>query len=178
MLHEIIIDLRTDLEMLRTAFGNSLKVGPIEEVDAKKGYRINWGKGPDGPYLSPWYPHPESGGQTSTWFPLSKGQIVGVMHPHGDMRQGVMFRGGFSEKNPQQSEDLEQNLYKALGVLLTVKDGVVTLEGDLVVKGNVDLGDLGGPRVARIGDRVNVPIGSSKGLWEIVEGSELVRAAG
>ncbi|WP_420415123.1 baseplate assembly protein [Roseibium sp.] len=178
MLHEILIDLRTDLEMLRTAFGNSLKVGPISEVDAEKGYRIKWGEGANGPYLSPWYPHPESGGQTSTWFPLSVDQIVGVMHPHGDMRQGVMFRGGFSEKNPPQSQDLELNLYKALGVLFTVKDGVLTINGDLVVKGNVDLGDLGGQKVARIGDRVDVKEGSSQGLWEIVEGSSLVKAAG
>ncbi len=48
----------------------------------------------------------------------------------------------------------------------------------VVVKSDdVHLGAEGGPRVARIGDRVNVGAGSSAGLWPIEEGSSKVSCA-
>ncbi|WP_306147240.1 MULTISPECIES: baseplate assembly protein [unclassified Roseibium] len=175
---DIITGQRLDFEMLKTQFGNQFRWGPVEVVDPQKGYRVKWGEGEDGPFLSPWFPHPESGGQTATWLPLSVGQVVMSLHPNGDARQGYMIRGGFTDQNTQPSEDLAANVMEAFGIRMTMKDGTLTIEGNLVVKGEVDLGDEGGPRVARIGDKVNVKIGSSKGLWEIVEGSELVRAAG
>lgn len=138
---DILVGMKADIEMLKTAFGNALKVGPVEVVDAKKGYRLKLGDGPNGPFLSPWYPHPESGGGTSTWFPMTKGQIVGVINPSGDPRQGVMFRAGFSGINPQQSEDLEANLFSAFGVTVSVKGGKLAVDGDLIVRGNADFQD-------------------------------------
>ncbi|MCF1502911.1 baseplate assembly protein [Afifella sp. H1R] len=118
-----------DLEILKTSFGNALKVGPVEEVDAVKGYRLNLGTGSDGkPFLSPWYPHPESGGQSASWMPLSKGQIVGVINPTGDPRQGVLLRGGFSDQNPPPSADLAANILKAFGITVSMKDGVLTVD--------------------------------------------------
>ncbi|MEP4032689.1 baseplate assembly protein [Roseibium polysiphoniae] len=142
-MHEIIVGMKLDFEMLKTSMGNALRVGPIADVDPQKGYRIKLAEGDDGPVLSPWYPHPESGGQTRSWVPLTKGQVVGVMHPHGDQRQGVMFRAGFSGQTQPPSEDLAANILKAFGITLTMKDGKVTLEGDFEVKGNVRLvGDV------------------------------------
>ena len=138
---DIVVAMKTDLEMLKTAFGNALKVGPVEVIDAKKGYRLKLGDGPNGPFLSPWYPHPESGGQSLSWMPLSKGQIVGVIQPNGDHPQGVMFRAGFNGEHQPPSEDLAQNMLKALGVTLSIKDGTLTLEGNLVVRGNADFSD-------------------------------------
>ncbi|MCB1462136.1 MAG: phage baseplate assembly protein V [Nitratireductor sp.] len=139
---DIVVGMKTDLEMLKTSFGNAIKVGPIEEIDPKKGYRIKLADTKDGPYLSPWYPHPESGGQTKSWVPLSKGQIVAVMHPSGDPRQGVLMRAGFSdEKNPAPSDDMSANVLEGLGIKITVKDGTLTLEGNLLVKGNADFND-------------------------------------
>lgn len=133
---EPLIGMMVDIEMLKTAFGNALKVGPVEVVDAKKGYRLKLGEAPDGqPFLSPWYPHPESGGATGTWAPLSKGQIVGVINPVGDPRQGVLIRGGFSGVNPPISESLGENKYKFGGVTVTVANGKITIEGDLHVIG-------------------------------------------
>lgn len=133
---EALVGMKIDIEMLKTAFGNALKVGPVEVVDAKQGYRLKLGEAPDGaPFLSPWYPHPESGGATGTWAPLSKGQIVGVINPGGDPRQGVLLRGGFSGINPPISESLGENKYKFGGVTVTVADGKVTIEGDLHVIG-------------------------------------------
>ncbi len=137
-----LIGMKIDMEMLKTAFDNSIKVGRVAAVDAAKGYRIKLGEDENGqPYLSPWYPHPESGGNSSTWMPLSEGQIVGVINPTGDPRQGLLVRGGFSDENAPPSSDLLANVLRAFGVTATVKDGTVTIEGNLVVKGNVDFKD-------------------------------------
>jgi len=117
------LNLATDVQMLKTAFGGALKIGRVSHVDGKKGYRLELGKQADGsPYLSPWYPHPESGGQTSTWMPLSVGQVVGVINPSGDPRQGVLLRGGFSGENPQPSENLAENKV-VFGALEVAVDG-------------------------------------------------------
>lgn len=133
---EAIIDMQVDIEMLKTAFGNSLRVGPIEEIDAKKGFRLKYGDSPNGPWLSPWHPHPESGGATGTWFPLSKGQVVGVINPAGDPRQGVLLRGGFSGVNPPISENLGENKYTFGGVTITIAAGKITIEGDVQINGS------------------------------------------
>lgn len=137
-----LLALKIDIEMLKTAFGNSMKVGPIAAIDARRGYRIKFGEDENGePFLSPWYPHPESGGSSSTWMPLSLGQIVGMVNPNGDTRQGLLIRGGFSDANQPPSEDMLANVLRAFGVSVTVKDGTVTIDGNLVVKGNVDFKD-------------------------------------
>ena len=148
---EFLTGQRIDIEMLKTRFGQMIRIGPIEEIDPAKGYRIKLGDGDDGPFLSPWLPHPESGGQTSSWIPLSKGQVVGVLSPNGDIRQGVLLRGGFTDSNPAPSADLMANVLKGLGATVTLKDGTLTvdcglvkfivdveIEGNLLVKGNVD----------------------------------------
>lgn len=168
-----LISLRSDLEALKTHFGSSLRVGTVAAVDAERGYRVSWGAGTGGEeFLSPWYPHPESGGATSTWFPLSKGQIVGVINPNGDPRQGILLRGGFSGQNQPPSQDLDVNLLEFGGVKIEIKEG-----GTVIVHAaRIELGGEGGRPVARIGDMVNVSSGSSTGLWPIVEGSSVVSA--
>lgn len=134
-----VIGMKIDIEMLKNAFGKSLKVGPVAAIDAEKGYRIKFGEDESGqPFLSPWYPHPESGGNSSTWMPLSLGQIVGMINPNGDARQGLLIRGGFSDSNQPPSTDLFANIFKAFGVAITIKDGVVSIDGDLIVNGNAD----------------------------------------
>ena len=180
MISEIIAQ-RADIEQLKTLFGRSLRVGAVEVVDAEKGFRINLGNGADGePFLSPFYPHPESGGTTSSWAPLSKGQIVGVINPGGDPRQGILLRGGFSGDNPAPSGSLDENVLQFGGVKVTIsKDGSVQIDAATAVTVNapqVTLGGLGGKPVARVGDLVSVGTGSSAGTWPIIEGSSVVSA--
>jgi hypothetical protein len=122
--------LRADIEFLKTAFGNSIKVGPVEVMDAAKGYRLKLGDGPDGPFLSPWYPHPETG---KTSVPLKKGQIVGVVNPTGDPRQGLLIRGGYSDANASPNNDLEANVFADAGVRMVVRDGGLVLEASKAV---------------------------------------------
>lgn len=123
-----IVGLRADIEALKTAFANSLKSGPVEQIDAKKGYRLKLGDGDDGPYLSPWYPHPETGKSS---VPLEKGQIVGVLNPNGDPRQGLLIRGGYSDDLASPNDNMDANVFEAAGVRIEIKDGSlkVTISG-------------------------------------------------
>lgn len=173
-----LLRLRSDVEMMKTASGHMLTVGTVHAVDPVRGYRIAMGEGTEGEMLSPWLPHPESGGQTQSWMPLSVGQIVGVLSPSGDMRQGVLLRGGFGGDNSPPSADMAANVLKAFGITAQMKDGVLSLTADHIIAtaNRVDLGGEGGKRVARITDRVHVKTGSSAGLWPIVEASETVFA--
>lgn len=121
---DLLVGMKADIEMLKTAFGNSLKIGPVEKIDAEKGYRLRLGGTDDDPYLSPWYPHPETG---KTSVPLKKGQIVGVMNPSGDPRQGLVFRGGYSDDNPSPNDNMDANVFEDAGVRIEVKDGQLIL---------------------------------------------------
>ncbi|GHA13375.1 hypothetical protein GCM10007989_04970 [Devosia pacifica] len=176
-----IVTMKADLEALKTQFGTALRVGPVDKVDAEKGFRVSWGQDARGePFLSPWYPHPESGGRTSTWMPLSEGQVVGIINPDGDPRQGILLRGGFSDLNPPPSQSLDENVFRFGGVTITISaDGAVTVDAAgpvTVITPQVNLGGEGGKPVARIGDKVAVGTGSSAGEWPIVEGSGTVFA--
>ncbi|HEV7293096.1 MAG TPA: baseplate assembly protein [Devosia sp.] len=171
-----LVGMKADLEFLKSAFGNALKVGPVAVVDAQKGYRLRLGGTDAEPFLSPFYPHPETG---KTSVPLKVGQVVGVINPSGDPRQGMIFRAGYSDDNPSPNEDMDANVFDDAGVRLQIKDGVLHITADAHVVVNapkVSLGGEGGKPVARIGDMVNVGSGSSSGLWPIVEGSSVVSA--
>lgn len=139
------VALRADLEFLKSAFGNALKVGPVEVIDAEKGYRLKLGGTDDDPFLSPFYPHPETG---KTSVPLKKGQIVGVINPSGDPRQGVMFRGGYSDEHSSPNGDMEANVFEDAGVRVTVADGAL-----VIVAGGVTM-TISGVGVSITGGRV------------------------
>jgi len=145
-------------------------------IDAEKGYRLRLGGTDAEPHLSPFYPHPETG---KTSVPLKKGQIVGVINPSGDPRQGLVFRGGYSDANPSPNQDMDANVFDDAGVRLKIKDGALVITANVKVVVNapqVELGGEGGKPVARIGDKVRVGSGSSAGMWPIVEGSAVVSA--
>lgn len=144
MLEDVLVGIVTDLQMLKTAFGKAMKMGPVEQIDPVKGYRLKLGEGPDGPFLSPWYPHPETGKSS---IPLKKGQVVGVVNPTGDPRQGFLIRGGYSEANPSPNDNMDANVFDDAGVRISVSGGVlriaaggvtVVISGDgLVVSGGM-----------------------------------------
>lgn len=170
------VALRYDLEVLKAAFGRAIKVGPIEVIDADRGYRLKLGETDGKPFLSAWYPHPESG---KTSVPLKQGQVVAVVNPGGDPRQGVLIRGGYSDDQPAPNADMEANVFEDAGVRMEIKSGVlhVSAVSKVIIEApDVSLGGEGGKRVARVGDKVHVQTGSSSGFWPIVEGSSTVTA--
>lgn len=128
LLHEVAA-MRRELSELRIAQRNTIRTGTVEERDAQKGYRLNWGKDDQGKtILSPWYPHPESGGGAKTSFPLTKGQIVTAINPGGDFRQGFLMRGGFSDQNPSPSSNLDENVFEFGNVRVEIADGKLKIK--------------------------------------------------
>lgn len=120
-------------------------------------------------------------------------------HPHPGAEAVVLFRGGDRDHGLVVVVDDrryrlkalaagEVAMYDDLGKKIHFKrDGtfeavapklVINVTGDVVINagGNVELGGVGGPAVARVGDNVDVGSGSSAGLWPIVEGSSKVKA--
>lgn len=121
----IFLALHNDLQALKSTMGRALKVGAVHQVDKDKGYRLNLGERNGKPFLSPWYPHPETG---KTSMPLKVGQIVGVINPGGDPRRGLLIRGGYSDDHPSPNEDMEANVFEDAGVKLRVANGALHIE--------------------------------------------------
>ncbi|WP_319498078.1 baseplate assembly protein [uncultured Cohaesibacter sp.] len=120
-----IVQMKLELEMLKSVVGQSMKVGPVAKVDAEKGYRIALGKDDQGnDFLSPWIPHPES---AKSSIPLKVGQTVGVMAPGGDLSQGVLIRAGYSKGQESPNNDMDANVFEDAGVKVSVVGGALTI---------------------------------------------------
>ena len=124
-----IVQMRLDIEMLKSLVGQSTKVGPVAVIDAKKGYRVKLGEDDEGnDFLSPWLPHPET---AKSSVPLKPGDVVGITAPNGDLQQGLLQRGGYSKDHETPNEDMDANVFKDAGVTVTIKDGslIVSIGG-------------------------------------------------
>lgn len=122
---------------LKMRVSTMVQVGLISDMDAVNGYRLEFGDdGVGGTRKSPWLPHPESGGEASTWMPLSKGQIMAMIAPGGDPRQAFLVRAGFGGDNHPPSQDLGEVVLVERGDVrvsaasgrFTVKVGGASLE--------------------------------------------------
>lgn len=128
---DVVLGLKRELAEAKTMIRNMVRTGTVEERDAKKGYRVNWGNDDEGkPILSPWMPHPEAGGMDKSWNPLAKGEIVTSINPGGDPRQGFLVRGGFGGQFAQPSENLDESVRELQGG--KVRE-VASKDGDLTV---------------------------------------------
>ncbi|KTQ95010.1 hypothetical protein NS226_13850 [Aureimonas ureilytica] len=128
-----IAELRQLVEEMRSTVANLLRPGTISAVDPEKGYRLKLGQdGEGGDWLSPWLPHPETG---KTSVPLKVGQVVGLISPNGDMRQGFLLRGGYGGEHKSPSADMDANVFEDAGVRIEVADGgLVITAGKVSVK--------------------------------------------
>lgn len=145
----IVVDLKREVAQLKREIAGMVKVGSVEEADAQKGYRLNFGADENGrAKLSPWLPHPEAGGKAKSWFPLSKGQVVAMMTPPGDPRQGFLLRDGFTDRYAQPSQNLDENVFEYGDVRVEIREGRVHMkvgsaeititDGKLEVKAKTD----------------------------------------
>jgi len=125
----VVVDLKREVAQLKREIAGMVKVGTVEETDAQKGYRLNFGADENGQAkLSPWLPHPEAGGKAKSWFPLSKGQVVAMMTPPGDPRQGFLLRDGFTDSYAQPSQKLDENVFEYGDVRFEIREGLVHLK--------------------------------------------------
>ena len=150
---EIVADmlrpLVQDIAAVKTAQAKMLKVGPVEELDAEKGYRILYGETDGEKHVSPWLPFPETG---KTSVPLKKGQIVGVANPGGDPRQGMILRSGYSDAHPSPNANMDANVFSDAGVTVTVADGALVIAvGGVTVRVSGEGLDVNGGHVKNDG---------------------------
>lgn len=123
---DLLHDNSRQIEVIKHMLANFARTGTVSDVDAKKGYRLDWGDdGDGGRWKSPWYPHPEQGGAAKSWVPLSVGQTVTSINPTGDPRQGFLIRGGFSDQNAAPSQAMNESVFTIGDVRITVKNGSI-----------------------------------------------------
>lgn len=101
--------LHYHLAELERRLANTVRVGTVHEVDAAKGKaRVRIGTDPDGqPVLSPWLKWTERAGVIRSWSPPKVGEQVRVVAPSGEIAQGWLDTGGFSDEvtAPSSHED-------------------------------------------------------------------------
>ncbi|WP_454919219.1 baseplate assembly protein [Xanthobacter sediminis] len=129
----------------------------MAEADALKGYRLSLGEDRDGnPRLSPWLPHPDSGGGNKSWRPLSRGQIVAAISPGGDLPQGFLLRAGFGGQDPPPSQDLAEVVLLDNGAvrISATQHACVVKVGDTVLSITADGITMQAPTIDAFGDEV------------------------
>ena len=97
----------------------------------------------------------------------------------GETENGIFFPCIPSEDNPHASaEGGTMRLKGPDGVVVEIAGGKVTITCTeaTVNADRINLGGTDGKEVARIGDKVEIKRGSSRGFWPIVEGSSTVFA--
>lgn len=160
--------LRREVSELRWRLANVIRPAPAVDVDNARGLvRGDLGGG----LKTPWMQVYEHGGAVRSFSPTSEGEVLMALAPYGDIRQSFALRGGFSGPNPKPAGPADEH-----GVHYGASKQFMRPDAAGLLSSKVDLGVEGGPQVARVGDLVDVKVGSSKGLWPIVTGSQLVRA--
>lgn len=183
----LAFELRTMRRLLRRAEGRLArqvlrgKVHPGSQDMETRTIRLELGTDPEGnPILSPpvKWSAPGVGRMKLHSVPADNEQMI-LVTPSGTIgTASIAFAGSFDDDNYPPSESEGE-------VVVTFGDTRLELRGDdalvksakvIVESEDVHLGGDDGKRIARVGDRVDVKSGSSKGLWPIIEGSSVVRA--
>ncbi|WP_150526277.1 phage baseplate assembly protein V [Roseibium sediminis] len=157
------------------------KVHPGSQDMKARTIRLELGETTDGkPILSPpvRWANPGNGRLKIHSAPGDNEQMT-LFNPSGTIGQNSLAQyATYDDDNPPPSDQIDETVIKYGDTVIVlkgdearVKSGKVIIESD-----DVNLGGDGGKRVARIGDKVSVKSGSSKGLWPIVEGSSIVKA--
>jgi phage baseplate assembly protein gpV len=123
---EAIIELRQEVAELKRQ-GARDQIGTVVARDPEKGYRVQVGLDDDGsPKLTAWLPHPDRGGEFTTWRPLSIGQTVMVKTPHGDPRKAVIEPCGFNGQYLAPADSFDEVVIGNIG------DARITMKKDRI----------------------------------------------
>lgn len=166
-----IADLEAENTSLRQAIRNMFRTATVGEYDAAtdRATVTDEAEGDDDNGV-PQTPNVRVIGQAGSVkkrTTLSKGEQVLVLSPGGDFGEpSLLLPLGPNEKNTSPSDHGKEDL-------TTVGDTAFRLREDVaeVTSARVELGEPGGPKVARVGDFVLVKFGSSAGLHQIVTGA-------
>lgn len=158
---------------------NRRRKGTIAEVsDDRSKYRVKLSDQNGKPYLTPWIKaRTLAAGGVKVDVLYQKGEQVDVVSESGDMADAQIDFSTYSDANARENKDMPFHIKIGNTVIEASPDLVKVTSAKVIVESpNVQLGGEGGKRIARIGDKVDVGAGSSKGLWPIVEGSSRVFA--
>jgi len=185
------MDTGFDQAELSRLVANLIRIGTVSDVDyANARIRVQIAE-----IRTDWVPWIEArAGTDVSWWAPEPGEQVMVLSPGGDTAQAVALPALFRAAAPPPADTADKRRvtfadgasveYDRAAHVLTID--LATPQGTVLVKSKtaiveaekVDLGAAGGPRVARIGDKVRITAGSSAGLNGIIEeGSEIVHAA-
>jgi len=159
------------------------KVHPGSQNMKARTIRLELGQTQDGELiLSPpvRWANPGNGRLKVHSAPGDKEQMT-LFNPSGTIGQNSLAQyATYDDDNTPPSTAIDETVIEYGDTVIVLKgDEARVQSGKVVVESDdVHLGGEGGERVARVGDKVLVKSGSSKGLWPIVEGSSYVRAAG
>lgn len=131
-LFRALIELRQEVAELKRQAARD-QIGTVVARDPVKGYRVQVGLDGDRPKLTAWLPHPDRGGEFTTWRPLSIGQTVMVKTPHGDPRKAVIEPCGFNGQFVAPASSFDE----------------------------VVIGDIGQSRITMKADRIELRVGEN-----------------
>ncbi|MFJ6324081.1 MULTISPECIES: phage baseplate assembly protein V [unclassified Rhizobium] len=174
-----IADMLHRIAELERRNRNRRRKGTVAEVsDDKSKYRVKLSDQNGKPYLTPWIKaRTLAAGGVKVDVLYQAGEQVDVVSESGDIADAQIDFSTYSDANARENKDMPLHI-KIGDTVLEASSSLVKVKGATVIieSPNVQLGGAGGNKVARVGDRVDVGAGSSKGLWPIVEGSSSVFA--
>jgi len=156
MLH----DLMHRIEELERRLANMVRMGRVVRVDAARGLVKLDVAGLE----TDWLPWMTQAGEINVFVPPSEGQQMMLISPSGEPGQGWAAPAGFSTQfaQPHNQAGEMKTVHGAVEIFsdgneLRVRAESAKVEADtaLVKAQRVDLGDAGGPAVARVGDSVS-----------------------
>lgn len=120
--HEQFIGALRDLADIKRRLDNTVRHGPVAEVDAKKQrVRLKIGGTDQEPQLSPWIPYGQVAGAVKLHTPPSVGQQMTMFAPTGDFRQAMAMPFTWSDDNKSPGEKPDEHVLTFENVSITMK---------------------------------------------------------
>jgi phage baseplate assembly protein gpV len=156
-------DLQQRVAQLERDAQRAIKPGRVAAVDPEKGVRLDFGPDDKGePKLSAWLPHPEQGGEATTWVPPTVGQSLLMITPAGDdTRKAFLVRAGYCDDFTAPVRNLDENVFdfgdarivvKRGQIVVTVGDSMITIDRDKITFESERIINVVTDRFATIGD--------------------------
>lgn len=120
--------LQRVVEAERRIAGSDVR-GKVKMVDTTKARaRIVIGKDPDGEdVLSPWLPYKQIAADLKVHVPPTVGQTMAIRSASGDVEQGLLEPYHWSDDNPANSTEAEENVLTFGDVTVTLKKAGLSL---------------------------------------------------
>lgn len=176
-----LIALERRIVELERRLEATVRVGRVVEIDAKNGLaKLDLGT-PSEPLITSWLPWTERAGAIKTWTPPEPGEQVRLISPAGDMAQGWIDQGGFSNQNPQPHTKAQERRMTVGGTTVTETGNQILIETpELLIRCQTI--DLEADSIALVGD---VHLGSRDASRKVsgighldTDGDKLTQGAG